>query len=96
MTLPLNDLNELEASFGDRIYLQIANWRLNLGDAGLAKDLAITCSAKIDQGSSVAVSSALESLKVSVAGGKSSLPLSLFISSSQVKEIEEIVEVYCR
>ena len=50
MSLDAADLRELTSSLSDRLYLQIANWHLYLGDAGLAEALAIECSARLDQG----------------------------------------------
>ncbi len=96
MTLDLADIRDLEDLIGDRLHLQIASWRLYLGDAGLAKDLAIECSATIDQGAVFAATKALESLKVQVAGGKTSLPLILLMPSAQIKVLEEILVPYCR
>ncbi|MFL0723604.1 MAG: DUF3181 family protein, partial [Prochlorococcus sp.] len=41
MSIDPADLQELQISLADRIYLQIASWHLYLGDAGLAENLAI-------------------------------------------------------
>ena len=96
MTFDAAELRDLEIAIGDRIYLQIANWRLFLGDAGLAKDFAIECSANFHQGSRVAAKVALESFKVPVAGGKTFLPLVSLVPSAQLQELEEILNPYCR
>ncbi len=96
MTLQLAELRDLELAIGERIYLQISKWHLYLGDAGLAKDLAIECSAYFEQGPQIAAINGLKSLQVSVAGGKTSFPLEFFISSSQIQELEDILDPYCR
>ena len=96
MTLELVELRDLELAIGERIYLQISKWHLYLGDAGLAKDLAIECAAYFEQGSEIAARKALESLQVSVAGGKTSFPLECFVSYSQIKELEDILDPYCK
>ncbi|MFL0746174.1 MAG: DUF3181 family protein, partial [Prochlorococcus sp.] len=50
MSIDPADLQELQISLADRIYLQIASWHLYLGDAGLAENLAIECSVRLSQG----------------------------------------------
>ena len=96
MTLDSAEIQELEVLLADRLFLQIASWHLYLGDAGLAKTLAIECSAKLDQGPSVAARQALESVQVPLAGGATRLPLARLIPSSQLLELEEILDPYCR
>ncbi len=96
MTFDSADLRELQASIGDRIYIQIASWHLYLSDAGLSEALALECSAKLDQGANVAARYGLESVQVQLAGGNSRLPLARLIPSSQLFDLEEILEPYCR
>ena len=96
MTLRPSDLHELEISIADRLYIQVAKWHLYLGDAGLAKTLAVECNANLDQGASVAARSALDAVKVQLAGGASCLPLSRLMPSSQLFDLEEILEPYSR
>ena len=50
MSLPAADLQELQSTLADRLYIQVSGWHLYLGDAGLAQPLAIECSALMDQG----------------------------------------------
>lgn len=96
MSLSASDLQDLQASLADRLFVQISGWHLYLGDAELAKPLAIECSARIDQGAGVAARQSIEAVKVSLAGGASQLPLSRLLPPAQLHELEEILEPYCR
>ncbi len=96
MTIDPADLKELQLSLADRIYLQIASWHLYLGDAGLAENLAIECSVRLNQGANVAARQALESVQVPLGGGSTRLPLARLIPASQLRDLEEILEPYCR
>ncbi len=96
MKVDPNDLRDIEVALGDRLFIQVASWRLYLGDAGIAKSLALECSAKFDQGPSVAARHGLETVQVQIAAGPTSLPLVQLIPSSQVIELEEILAPYCR
>jgi hypothetical protein len=96
MSLDAADLRGLTTSLSDRLYLQIANWHLYLGDAGLAEALAIECSARLDQGAAVAARQALEAVQVPLAGGSTRLPLARLIPAVQLRDLEEILEEHCR
>ena len=96
MTNDPADLKELQLSLADRIYLQIASWHLYLGDAGLAENLAIECSVRLNEGANVAARQALESVQVPLGGGSTRLPLARLIPASQLRDLEEILEPYCR
>jgi len=96
MDLNANDLKELEISISDRIYIKIESWNLYLGDAGLAKNLAIECKAYLDQGPDIAARKALESVSVQLGGGNTRLPLARLIPSGQIFDLEEILGPYCR
>ena len=50
----------------------------------------------MDQGASVAARKALEAVTVPVAGGASQLPLSRLMPPAQLRDLEEILESYCR
>ena len=91
-----SQLNELAISIADRIFIQVGKWNLYLGDAGLAKDLAIECQANLAQGSNVAAKKGLEAIQVEIGGGTTSLPLSRLVPSNQLFDLEEILEPYCR
>ena len=96
MSLSAADLQDLQATIADRLYVQISGWHLHLGDAELAGPLAIECSALIDQGAAVASRRAVEAVKVPIAGGASQLPLARLLPPAQLRELEEILEPYCR
>ena len=96
MSLSAPDLNDLEAALADRLFIQISGWHLYLGDANLAKPLAIECSARVDDSAAVAARKALEAVSVPVAGGASQLPLARLIPPAQLRDLEEILEPYCR
>ena len=91
-----SQINELAVSIADRLFIKVGNWNLYLGDAGLAKDLAIECQANFDQGTNVAARKGLEAIQVKLGGGKMRLPLSKLIPPNQFFDLEEILEPYCR
>ena len=91
-----NELIEMESSISDRIYIRVANWNLYLGDAGLAKELAIECKANLIQGADIAARKALEAVQVDLGGGSTKLPLARLVPSGQIFDLEEILEPYCR
>ena len=94
MTLAARDLEELTTAIADRLYLQVASWNLYLGDAGLARELAIECAARLDQGAAVCARQALESLQVPIGGGATRLPLARLIPSGQLRDLEELLQPY--
>ena len=98
MSKPIDSsqINDLAISIADRLFIQVGNWNLYLGDAGLAKELAIECQANFEQGSDVAAKKGLEAIQVKLGGGITSLPLSRLIPSNQLFDLEEILEPYCR
>ena len=96
MSLPASELQDLQAALADRLFVQISGWHLYLGDADLAGPLAIECSAHIDQGATVAARQSIEAVKVPLAGGATNLPLARLLPPAQLRELEEILEPYCR
>ena len=62
MSLPASELQDLEQALSDRLYIQINGWHLYLGDAKLARPLAIECSARIDESAALAARKALEAV----------------------------------
>ncbi len=96
MSLDASDLRDLTTAISDRLFIQVAGWHLYLGDAGLAEPLAIECSARLDQGATVAARQALEVLQVSLGGGSTKLPLARLIPPVQLRDLEEILEQHCR
>ena len=98
MSTPIDasQINELAILIADRLFIQVEKWNLYLGDAGLAKDLAIECQANFEQGANVAAKKGLEAIQVKLGGGTTCLPLSRLIPSNQLFDLEEILEPYCR
>ena len=91
-----SEINDLALLIADRLFIQVGNWNLYLGDAGLANDLAIECHAYFDQSADIAARKGLDALQVKLGGGKTILPLSKLIPSNQFFDLEEILEPYCR
>ena len=91
-----SQIRELTISIADRLFIQVGNWNLYLGDAGLAKELAIECQANFEQGANIAARKGLEAIQVKLGGGATTLPLSRLIPSNQLFDLEEILEPYCR
>ena len=85
-------ISDLEDIISEKIFIKIENWNLYLGDAGLARNLAIECITNIDQGPLEAAKLSLNSIKVKVGNGKESIPLSKFVTTSQIYELEQILE----
>ena len=92
MTLNAAAIESLSRSLADRLYLQVANWHLYLGDAGLAQALAIECAARIDQGAAVCARQSLEAVQVPIGGGATRLPLARLLPSGQLRDLEELLE----
>ena len=91
-----SQIRELTISIADRLFIQVGNWNLYLGDAGLAQDLAIECHVNLEKGANVAARLGLEAIQVKLGGDKTRLPLSRLMPSNQLFELEEILEPYCR
>jgi hypothetical protein len=96
MSLSASELKDLEVALADRLYLQVAGWHLYLGDAGLAQGLAIECAARLDQGAAVCARQALEAVQVPIGGGSTRLPLARLIPAGQLRDLEEVLEPFCR
>ena len=85
-------ISDLENFISEKIFIKIENWNLYLGDAGLARTLALECISNINQGPLEAAKHSLKSIKVRVGNGEESIPLSTLITKSQIYELEEILE----
>jgi len=94
MTLSAQDLDALTRAIADRLYVQVANWNLYLGDAGLANQLAIECAARLDQGASVSARQALEAVQVPIGGGVTRLPLARLVPPGQLRDLEDVLAPY--
>ena len=96
MSLSAHDLHDLQVALADRLYLQVAGWHLYLGDAGLAEALAIECAARLDQGSAICARQALEAVQVPIGGGATRLPLARLVPAGQLRDLEDLLEPFCR
>ena len=87
-----NSISDLENLIAEKICLKLERWNLYLGDAGLARQLAIECLSNISKGTKNAVDIALESVQVSIGDGSEKIALSKFIIISQKKDLENLLE----
>ena len=87
-----NSISDLENLIAESICLKVEKWNLYLGDAGLARKLAIECLSNISQGIKKAVDIALESVQVSIGDGSEKIALSKFIITSQKRDLENLLE----
>ena len=85
-------ISDLENLVAEKICLKIERWNLYLGDAGLARKLAIECLSNLSQGIKKAVDMALESVQVSIGDGSEKIALSKFIITSQKRDLENLLE----
>ena len=85
-------ISDLENIISEKIFIKIEKWNLYLGDAGLARDLAIECISNIERGSHDAAKLSLESIKVKIGDGNHTILLSKLITSSQLCDLEEILD----
>ena len=65
-------ISDLENIISEKIFIKIEKWNLYLGDAGLARKLAIECISNKDQGASDAAKISLKEINVKVGDGVNS------------------------
>jgi len=87
-------ISDLENIISEKVFIKIEKWNLYLGDAGLARHLAIECISNKDKGPSEAAKISLKAINVKVGDGVSFIPLINLITSSQILELEEILESF--
>ena len=87
-------ISELEHVIAEKVFIKIEKWNLYLGDAGLARNLAIECISNKDQGPLEAAKISLKAINVRVGDGVNSIPLINLITTSQILELEEILESF--
>ena len=87
-------ISDLENIISDKVFIKIEKWNLYLGDAGLARNLAIECISNRDKGPLEAANISLKAINVKVGDGVSSIPLINLITTSQIVELEEILESF--
>ena len=85
-------ISDLENIISEKIFIKIEKWNLYLGDAGLARQLAIECISNLKKGSQKAAKLSLNTVKVKIGDGKEMIPLSNFVTSSQTSDLEEILD----
>ena len=87
-------ISDLENVISEKVFIKIENWNLYLGDAGLARNLAIECISNKDQDPLEAAKLSLRAIDVKVGDGVNSIPLFKLITNSQILELEEILESF--
>ena len=85
-------ISDLENIISERIFIKIEKWNLYLGDAGLARNLAIECISNFNKGSQEAAKLSLDTIKVRIGDGKETIPLANLVTSSQISDLEEILD----
>ena len=85
-------ISDLENIISEKIFIKIEKWNLYLGDAGLARNLAIECISNLNKGSQEAAKLSLNTIKVKIGDGEKSIPLSNLVTSSQISDLEEILD----
>ena len=87
-------ISDLENIISEKVFIKIEKWNLYLGDAGLARNLAIECISNKDQGPLDAAKISLKAINVKVGDGVKVIPLINLITNSQILELEEILESF--
>ena len=87
-------ISDLENVISEKVFIKIENWNLYLGDAGLARDLAIECVSNKGQGPLEAAKISLQAINVKVGDGINNIPLINLITTAQILELEEILESF--
>ena len=85
-------ISDLENIISEKFFIKIEKWNLYLGDAGLARKLAIECISNKDQCPLEAAKISLKAINVKVGDGVNSIPLINLITNPQIQELEEILE----
>ena len=65
-------ISDLENVISEKVFIKIEKWNLYLGDAGLARHLAIECISNKDQGPLEAAKLSLKAINVKVGDGVNS------------------------
>jgi len=87
-------ISDLENIISEKVFIKIEKWNLYLGDAGLARNLAIECISNKDHGPLEAAKISLKAINVKIGDGAKSIPLFNLITSSQILDLEEILESF--
>ena len=92
MEISQTKISDLEDKIGEKLFIRIENWNLYVGDAGLARKLAIECLSNLNKRSQESARISLESIRVKIGDGHQDLPLSKLITSSQAIDLVEILD----
>ena len=84
-------ISDLENIISEKIFIKIEKWNLYLGDAGLARKLAIECISNFDKANKEAAKLSLKAIKVKVGDGSQTIPLLSLVTSKQIYDLEEIL-----
>jgi len=87
-------ISDLENIISEKVFIKIEKWNLYLGDAGLARNLAIECVSNKGKGPLKATIISLQAINVKVGDGIDNVPLINLITTSQIFELEEILESF--
>ena len=87
-------ISDLENIISEKVFIKIEKWNLYLGDAGLARNLAIECISNKDKGPLEAAKISLRAINVKVGDGVKVIPLINLITTTQIQELEEILESF--
>ncbi len=85
-------ISDLENIISEKIFIKIEKWKLYLGDAGLARNLALECISNLEKDSHEAAKLSLKAIKVKIGDGNQTILLSKLITASQIIELEEILD----
>ena len=85
-------ISDLENIISEKIFIKIEKWNLYLGDAGLARSLALECISNLEKGSQQAAKLSLEAVNVKIGDGNQTIRLSNLITPSQMCDLEEILD----
>ena len=87
-------ISDLENIISEKIFIKIEKWNLYLGDAGLARNLAIECISNFNKGSKEAAKLSLNTIKVKIGDGNETIPLANLVTSAQISDLEEILDSF--
>ena len=87
-------ISDLENIISEKIFIKIEKWNLYLGDAGLARNLAIECISNFNKGSQEAAKLSLNTIKVKIGDGKETIALANLVTSSQISDLEDILDSF--
>ena len=86
------EISDLQSIISEKIFIRVEKWNLYLGDAGLARNLAIECISNLDKGSEEAVKLSLNAIKVRIGDGNHLIPLAKLVTISQISVLEDILD----